>query len=184
MDKYKNFKDLSENENEKKDYKIYLRNNGTDLVIIGIHGGQIEPGTEEIVRKIAGDDLSFYIFSGNKETQHITSTNFDEKTCLDLVTKSKKAVSIHGKRGLDEFVMLGGLDNNLVKKTDYKLSSVGFSVVPPDDNVSGSQKNNICNKGSSGEGLQVEISRGLRNVLMKDEAKMKLFSQGVRKSIL
>lgn len=182
-DIYKNFRELSTKSPEVFDYKIDFEDRGTDFVVIGIHGGQIEPGTEEIVRSISGSDVSYYLFLGNERTQHITSTHFDEENCLSLVSKSKGVISIHGKKGSEEFVMLGGLDNGLISKTELSLKGAGFVVLPTENNVGGIEPDNICNRGSSGKGLQIEVSRGLRDSLVQDPEKMRHFSQAVRKLV-
>ncbi|MDO8451348.1 MAG: poly-gamma-glutamate hydrolase family protein [bacterium] len=177
---YKNFKELPAQKPGSFDYKIDFEDRGTDSVVIGIHGGEIEPGTEEVVRAISGSDLSYYLFLGGERTQHITSTHFDEENCVNLVSKSKNVISIHGKKGVEEFVMVGGLDNDLVSKIEIALKAAGFTILPASNGIGGIEPNNICNKGSSGKGLQLELSRGLRDSLIQDSEKMGRFSQIIR----
>ena len=179
-DIYRNFRELPAQKLEGFDYKIDFEDRGTDSVVIGIHGGQIEPGTEEVVRAISGSDLSYYLFLGGERTQHITSTRFDEKNCVNLVSKSKNVISIHGKTGSEEFVMLGGLDSDLISKAEPALKEAGFAVLLATDGVGGIESNNICNRGSSGKGLQLELSRGLRDLFVQDPEKMKFFAQIIR----
>ncbi|MDP1689595.1 MAG: poly-gamma-glutamate hydrolase family protein [bacterium] len=174
---YENFQELSEKETG---YSIECEDRSTDFAIVGIHGGQIEPGSEEVVRAIAGTDLSFYLFLGNESRQHITSTHFDEKDCLDLISKSKKVISIHGEKGSEEFVMLGGLDKDLIAKAERGLTDAEFTVIPPASNVRGNEENNLCNRCTSGKGLQIEMSRGLRDSLVQDQARMNAFAQIIR----
>lgn len=182
-EKYRNFQELESGIEKNPDYKIELHDRGTDFVIMGIHGGEIEPGTEEVVRAIAGSDISSYLFLGADRSQHITSTHFDEESCIDLLSKSKKAISIHGKKGMDEFVMLGGLDDGLISKAEQALQENGFKIIPTADGVAGIEPTNICNRGSSGKGLQIEMSRGLRDSLVQDSAKMESFAQIIRSLI-
>lgn len=182
-DQYKNFQELFANETEGVDYKIETEDRGTDFAIIGIHGGEIEPNTEKVVRAIAGTDLSFYIFLGNAEHQHITSIHFDEKRCIDLVSKSKKVISIHGKKGDGEFVMLGGLDDDLISGATQALQEAGFEIDPTASNVTGTEPSNICNRCLSGKGLQVEMSKGLRDSLAQDDSRMERFTQIIRNLI-
>ncbi len=179
-DRYKSFQELSASEMESVDSKIETEDRGTDFSIVGIHGGEIEPGTEEVVRAIAGANISFYIFLGNTEHQHITSIHFDEERCVDLVSRSKKVISIHGKKGDGEFVMLGGLDDDLISRATHMLREAGFEIDPSASNVTGTEPSNICNRCSSGKGLQIEMSRGLRDSLVQDSAKMENFARIIR----
>ncbi len=85
-------------------YKILkgLISRGTDLVIVTPHGGGIEPGTTEIVRALAGADLSYYLFQGLKPNDnlaalHITSSNFDEPQCVALLRAAAMTVAVHGE---------------------------------------------------------------------------------------
>lgn len=179
-DLYKNFQELASKNVEGVDYTITREDRGSDFAVIGIHGGEIESGTAEIVSAITKENLSLYIFSGTKKEQHITSTRFDEKECIDLVSKSQKIISVHGKKGKDEYVMLGGLDEKLISKLSTSLSLSGFKTIEPTNDVAGMQKNNICNMGISGSGLQLELSKGLRDSLVKDPKKMEKFAKIIR----
>ncbi|EHS52160.1 protein of unknown function DUF867, partial [Rhizobium sp. PDO1-076] len=88
---YPSFSELSAREIENVDYQISVVNRDSMVAVIAPHGGHIEPGTSELAQAIAGEDLSMYIFSGLRPGRHhrelhITSTNFDEKRCLDLLS--------------------------------------------------------------------------------------------------
>ena len=183
MDMYSNFQELALGRTEGVDYIIDTENRGTDVAVVGIHGGRIEPGTAEIVRAIAQDDLSYYILIGKQEGQHITSIRFDEDRCMDLIARSRTVVTIHGKKGAEAVVMLGGRDADLISKAEEALKKAGFTVLPTDEALEGDQKENICNKGSSGKGMQVEISRGLREILFHDTARRTRFAQAVRSTL-
>jgi phage replication-related protein YjqB (UPF0714/DUF867 family) len=180
-EKYRNFNELSSERREGLDYKIEIHDRGTDFVVLGIHGGEIEPGTEEVVRAIAGEGISSYVFLGSDRTQHITSANFDEPSCLALLAKCKEAISIHGKKGDGEFIMLGGLDSELVSKAEQALREHGFTIIPT--TFEAKQESNICNRASSGKGLQMEMSRALRDSLTTDLEKMSMFVKIIRNLI-
>jgi phage replication-related protein YjqB (UPF0714/DUF867 family) len=180
VDRYKNFAELSAATLLGVDYSIETEDRGTSAAILGIHGGRIEPATAEVVRAVAGTDLSYYLFIGHHSDLHITSVHFDEPICNKLVSKSKKVVTIHGKEGIEEFIMLGGLDTELISKTRDALIDAYFSIVAVTPAVAGDEEANICNKGLSGKGLQIELSRGLRDTLYRDSAKMTTFAQAVR----
>jgi len=74
---------------------------GSNTIIVAPHGGAIEPGTSEVAREVANNDLSLAIFEGikprNNDRLHITSTNFDEPRCVALVQESDTVVAIHGE---------------------------------------------------------------------------------------
>ncbi len=179
-DTYSDFQELLTRETEGVDFTIEIEDRNTDTVIVGIHGGFIEPDTELVVREIAGTDLSYYLFLGKERYQHITSSHFNEERCLHLVSKSKTVISIHGKQGEEAFVMLGGLAEPLIHKASKVLREEGFNVQQPEPDVMGESVGNICNKGITGEGLQIELSRGLRNLFLNDKQQLVIFAKIIR----
>lgn len=184
IDAYVNFQDLAAHEKEGSDYLIEYEDRGTDIAILGIHGGEIEPDTEVVARSLAGEDLSYYLFLGNAERLHLTSIHFDEPLCLALVGKSRSAISIHGKSGDGEFMMLGGLDDTLIRTASLHLLAAGFELKSTEQGVLGTELQNICNKGASGKGLQIEMSRELRTSLAGNEARMVSFCGAIRAAVL
>lgn len=179
-DKYRDFQELRSFEKEGTDFRIETFTRPSPVCVIAIHGGRIEPGTAEIARAIAGDRHSLYIFSGLKDARnfslHITSGRFDEPRALDLVSRSEKTISVHGEKGEGAYVMIGGLDHELIKKAKDSLEWSGFMVLPARDDLKGGSIENICNRCRSGKGLQLEISRGLRDELMRDGGQLRVFS--------
>ena len=115
MDKYKCFSELIEAEKEGIAFEVSIVDiESSQTVIVAPHGGGIEPGTSEIAREIANDDLSLAIFEGKKSsgnsTLHLTSANFDEPRCLSLIKKKDFVISIHGEGSNSAIVFLGGKD--------------------------------------------------------------------------
>ena len=172
-DKYKNFADLAQHEDAGKDYQVRVRRARPAFAIVAPHGGGIEPGTSEIADGIAAATHSFYAFDGLKAKKnadlHITSTRFDEPLCLLLLTNSAVVVTLHGEQSEDgEGVFLGGLDESLGEQIDSALSEQGFDVrVHPNPNLQGHEKRNVCNRGTSGAGVQLELSRSVRETLFE-----------------
>lgn len=112
-DRYRTFKDLSAIEQFGVDYLIRAKDRGSLSVNLAPHGGWVEPDTSEIAESIAGMDLSFHAFdalrAGAHGDFHITSHRFDEPKALDLVSRSRIAVAIDGRRNdSNEAVWLGG----------------------------------------------------------------------------
>jgi phage replication-related protein YjqB (UPF0714/DUF867 family) len=114
---------------------------------------------------------------------HITSTNFDEPIALTIVPRHSIVVAIHGLRGEQEFVEVGGLDTKLQSEIISNLRSSEFNCRKAKV-CAGASIYNICNRGSSGKGVQLEISRALRDLLDSDDDCMNVFSASVRRSIV
>lgn len=148
-------------------YRISLRETGSSTVIVAPHGGGIEPGTSDMCLGIAGEDLSWYQFEGRKAAGngdlHITSSNFDEPRCLALIGSCRSAVTVHGEGCNSEAVYVGGLHLPTIGFLHSSLAEAGFDVREhANANLQGRHPRNICNLGTSGEGVQLEVSRGLR----------------------
>ncbi len=167
-DRYKDFGDLASHETENSDFQVRSQERHGAAAIIAPHGGGIEPGTSELAEAIASPDLSFYAFEGIKRNNngvlHITSSRFDEPKALALVTASPRVVALHGEQDCrDEVVFLGGLDKRLGRRIEAELQAVGFVVEIHDDPyLQGVEKSNICNRGQSSRGVQLELSQPLR----------------------
>jgi len=101
-----------------------------------------------------------------------------------LVAKCDVVVAVHGLAGAREGIDVGGLDEALRDKIAANLKSAGFNTkaVATGDHAAISL-NNICNRGRRGLGAQLEITRGLRDKLMRDESLMKTFAEAVRHAI-
>lgn len=167
-DKYKNFADLALHEKD-SDYRVRSELRRDATAVIAPHGGGIEPGTSELAEAIAVAGLSFYAFEGIKtngnRVLHITSSRFDEPKALALVAASPAVVALHGELDCpDQVVFRGGVDKELGKRIQAALEAAGFAVRIHDDaNLQGVDKNNICNRGQSGQGVQLELSQPLRH---------------------
>ena len=167
IDKYVNYEELRNREKLNKDYRISWRKGKTNSIIIAPHGGNIEPGTTELADAIAGKIHSFYTFEGVKPTTnselHITSTSFDEPQGIKLVKESTNVLALHGCTGGDEMVYVGGLDKALKENIQKKLVQSGFRTGEHDNpELQGMNPYNICNRGKKGQGVQLELSAGLR----------------------
>jgi phage replication-related protein YjqB (UPF0714/DUF867 family) len=170
-DTYSCFAELQNHENQNKDYKISISDVGSGITIIAPHGGKIEPGTSDIAKKIARQRFNCYCFEGikkeNNRRLHITSHNFDEPTAVKIISGSLTVVAIHACTGNDRFVYLGGLDNLLKAVIADELESRGIIVPKGHGKFKGLNPDNICNRGANKKGVQLEITRGLRDDLNK-----------------
>lgn len=171
-DKYNSYSKLRQCERENEDYFVVMEKRESDVLIIAPHGGKIEPGTSEIAKEIAGEHFSVYCFEGNKPKNnrelHITSTNFDEPRAVDMVKTSQVVIAIHGSCHNEQIIYVGGLRNNLKHQIIKALAKVGFTAEAGQGHLAGRESKNICNRGITKEGLQLEISNGMRRAMFKD----------------
>ena len=171
MDKYANFRQLSENETEGVDFRVATRTRkAARTAVVAPHGGAIEPGTTELALSVAGSELNYATFeglkaSGNRDL-HITSTRFDEPKCLNVVSRSRYVLTLHGEGSGAIVAYIGGLDEQLADAIGKKLEANGFATAVHDNvALAGNSAQNICNKGTRGMGVQLELSKGLRRTL-------------------
>ena len=170
MQPYRSFKALRENEVEGKDYRIHFREGKTGILVMAPHAGDIEPATGELADAIAGSEHSFYGFWGlkakNNSVLHIDSTRFDEPLAVDLVRKSQTVLTIHGSKESQKIIFVGGRNTEFKQVIQNDLQQLG---IPLDESsrLPGIKLENLCNRSRSGQGVQLEISAGLRREFYK-----------------
>ncbi len=173
MDKYRNYEDLKKQEIPGVDFEILTRNGPSSIAIMAPHGGGIEPGTAEIADTAAGNEHTFYAFRGLKKRDnrilHIASKNFDEPIALKVARQVETVVAIHGCRGPQDTVYIGGLNSDLMAGIKDRLIEAGFSAeFIKEQSLRGRRPENICNQCRSGQGLQLELPRGLREKMLEN----------------
>ena len=169
-DKYRNYQELRAHEQLGADFRIYTREADASVGIIAPHGGKIERGTSELAKAIAGTDYRIYCFEGakadNNSLLHLTSTNFDEPQCLQLVAGCDCVIAVHGCSEGGRTIFLGGRDIVLRDAIRGKLAAAGFTTgIHPDANLHGTALGNICNRGRRKRGVQLEIGPDLRDTI-------------------
>ena len=181
------FKELAHREVENQDYRIRIELRDPRVLIMAPHGGKIEPTTAEIAAAIAADNYSFYCFEGLKTDSrllHIESHLFDEPCALQVVQKADVVITIHGQIDQkEEFVMVGGLNDSLRSEITRELEGAGFKTRVPTERLMGTDSQNICNRGKLRRGVQLEVSRKVRDLLRTDENKLQKFASAVRNAI-
>ena len=185
---YQSFKELADHEVEGQDYRIRIELRDPCGLIMARHGGKIEPATSEIAEAIADMDYSFYGFEGVKadgnSVLHIESHLFDEPCALQAVEKANIVVTVHGQIDQKkEFVMIGGLNTCLRSAIEHQLEVSGFQTRRPAKRLMGTDPMNICNRGKSRQGVQLEISRKVRDLLRTNKGQFQIFVNAVRKGI-
>ena len=166
-----------------EDYRIVIRDVGSPVTVIAPHGGKIEPNTAEIAKGIAGDRYNCYCFEGIKKENngglHITSHKFDEPRALQILSESIAVVAIHACTGNHATVYLGGLDAALKEILARELNARNIQTATDHSGFQGRNPDNICNRGITRMGVQLEISRDLRD----NPEKRKLIAEAVKASL-
>jgi phage replication-related protein YjqB (UPF0714/DUF867 family) len=185
---YGSFGELSVHETEGQDYVIRICLRNSPFLVMAPHGGKIEPGTAKIVEAIAGDDHSFYSFEGIKadgnNVLHVQSHLYDEPWAIEAVKRVEIVVTVHGHADReDPFVMMGGLDTLLKSEIEHELRKAGYPIREATQGLKAIDPINICNRGRSGKGVQLEVSRKLRDSFRSDEGCLREFADVVRQGI-
>ncbi|MEJ2690543.1 MAG: poly-gamma-glutamate hydrolase family protein [Deltaproteobacteria bacterium] len=170
MDKYASFQQLKDAESN---YSTTCENRKTIIAVYAPHGGRIDLGSSEIAEEIARGDFSIYHFQGKKsrgnKDLHLASEKFDEPEALQLAEETEIILAIHSCDSQSDKIYIGGLHDALRGEIDKALKSSGFqTILAPPDALAGRHPNNICNRGRSGEGVQLEICKGLRSKMFGD----------------
>jgi phage replication-related protein YjqB (UPF0714/DUF867 family) len=170
-DGYNSFAELSRHEKEGVDFRINLRSGTSGIAVVAPHGGGIEPGTTRIARAIAGGEHTFYSFeglkvSGNKRL-HLTSTQFDEPIGINAIKAANAVLAIHGCKEPKAVIYIGGLNLEFRKRISEVLELAGFTV-GEHAGLMGGNPQNLCNRGKSGGGVQLEVSSGLRHLMFAE----------------
>jgi phage replication-related protein YjqB (UPF0714/DUF867 family) len=187
-DKYANFAALARAEREGIDFRVRIKDRNSRVTIIAPHGGGIEPGSSQVAEAMAGEDYNFCCFealkpSGNREL-HITSTKFDEPRCVALVEKAEHVVAVHGYASAQRLVYMGGLDHSLRGAIADALQQDGFKTdATTPARLAGTSPHNICNRGKRNAGVQLELSRSLRDELIAAPDHFAQFIRAARNAI-
>ena len=185
---YKSFQEIKDQEVEGRDFRIRTHLRSSPILVMAPHGGKVEPGTTEIAEAIVDMDYSFYSFEGLKtegnHVFHIESHLYDEPLALEAVGKAEIVITLHGQKDQeDAFVMIGGLHTQLGSEIKYWLETTGFQARPPTKELSGTDPMNICNRGTSGRGVQLEVSRKVRDLLRTNPNHLQAFADAVRRAV-
>ncbi|MFP4308779.1 MAG: poly-gamma-glutamate hydrolase family protein [Desulfococcaceae bacterium] len=187
-DRFSSFAELSRHMREGVDFEIRLSRGKWPVVIVAPHAGRIEPGTGRIARAIAGKEFSVYEFRGIRPSEnwklHLTAHQFDEPRCLAALQLAHLAVTIHGVKGEEPFVMVGGKAVGLVETIADSLSEAGVPAREPTGLLRGLHPSNLCNRGHAGRGVQIEASAELRRSMMTDGPRRNRFASAVRSPLL
>lgn len=166
-DTYTSFAELDVHETHGTDYRVrMIERRDAPVVILAPHGGGIEIGTSQLAARIARGRHSLFLFEGLKPAWqnrglHITSHRFDHPLCVELVSRNPVTLAVHGCKG-ESRIYVGGLDMELKALLAARLMDAGFPATAADHPYMGLNPQNICNRGSRGRGVQIELTRDFR----------------------
>lgn len=165
---FRSFADMAAAYERDRDYRIVQRQRpGSAVAIMAPHGGSIEAHTSDIAREIAGQEFNLYLFedllkAGNFVALHLPSALFDEPVCFALLAHCQQVVSVHGCGDVGEVVLLGGQDAGLRDAIASRLRAQGMHCSDAPTGLDALAPRNLCNRGRSVAGVQVELSLELR----------------------
>lgn len=192
---YNSFAELAASE-EGADYTIKTTDLGSETTILALHGGGIERGTSELVEALNGyGKYNTYLFEGLKVTDNgslfLRAINFDEPTAVSLVQDSAYTLSVIGATGDEEITYIGGQNKLLAELIRLHLINKGYKVetlsVP--ERIAGVMDSNIVNKNKLLNdsyqlgGVQIAISKGLRDELVTDARILNDYSDSIHKAL-
>jgi phage replication-related protein YjqB (UPF0714/DUF867 family) len=171
MAPYGSYEELQIHESLGTDYGIRCCWGCSQIAIMAIHGGGIEPGTAEIAQAVAGDRHTFYAFCGLKHSGnaglHISSRKFDEPLGVHIASQASVVITVHGCRDAKAVTYVGGRHHQLKARITAALTAAGFRALDA-MRLPGINPKNICNAGRCGMGVQLEISQAMRRLLFHD----------------
>lgn len=159
---------------EHRDIQEYLRLGGP-LGLIAIHGGGIEPGTEEIARFVAyHSGATLYVYAGRRSAGNLPLHRPSHKMKIEerplvvrFLNHVDTAISIHGHGRSESQAYVGGLHQSMVKRF-VELARPALSqyewisdpkIIPLE--IRGQSPSNIVNL-PPGQGMQLELPKHLR----------------------
>ncbi|AOY78086.1 poly-gamma-glutamate hydrolase family protein [Clostridium formicaceticum] len=192
---YSNFAELYAFE-DAAEYIIKTTDIGRDTTILAIHGGGIQRGTSELVEALKGyGKYNTYLFEGLKTTNNgslfLKAINFDEPEAVRLVKNSDYTVSVIGVASDNEVTYIGGQNKILAELIKLHLINKGYKVetlsIP--DRIAGVMNSNIVNKNKLFNdsyqigGVQIAISKGLRDKFVTDSSILNDYSSSINEAL-
>jgi phage replication-related protein YjqB (UPF0714/DUF867 family) len=148
---------------------------GGSLGLVAVHGGGIEPGTEEIARFVAHHSgASLYVYAGRRSKGNLSlhrpshRIKFqDRPLVMQFLNHVNMAISIHGHGRNERCAYVGGLHQAMVHQF-VEVAQAALShyewifapeSIPPE--IRGRNPNNIVNLPPA-QGMQLELPKDLR----------------------
>jgi phage replication-related protein YjqB (UPF0714/DUF867 family) len=171
---------------EGRDYRVEALARGSPVAVFAIHGG-IEPGTARVARALAGADWNLFVFQAlgkdiPSEALHVTSRHFNDPRALQLARSSLLGISIHGEKDSGSIACIGGLNAPLRQAVAQSLRAIGIDAQEPCSRFPALALDNIANVPRD-HGIQIEMTKSLRNGLVRDQDRLARFAEAVREAV-
>ena len=145
------------------------------VAVFALHGGGIEPGTEQVARYLAENtDATVYIFSGRRGSANrklripsYRSLRKGSRLLAEVLARVRVAISIHGHGRPTPDIYLGGSNDRLIERTHDLLEAhlPKYRVVSDPSSMErayrANDSRNIVNVPRFG-GVQLELPASLR----------------------
>ncbi len=170
MDRFKTMTELILRLRPEGHYSIAaVEDRSSRVKLFAPHGGSIEPCTGRIVAELAGPDFDHYVFRGEMSrdchaTLHVTSVNYDEPICERMVRSAITALSVHGSKGSEPAIGVGGGNGDYSQRLGDILVREGYPAGPTAAGLGGANPDNFINRCALA-GVQLELSAGFRRTL-------------------
>jgi undecaprenyl-diphosphatase len=99
LDHYPSYTALVASEKEGRDFSVEVNDRGSEFLVMAIHGGTLENGTDDLGVLVADGKQSSYFFrvkAKDARRLHVTATHFNDPRLIALAEKSRVCVSLHG----------------------------------------------------------------------------------------
>ena len=170
-----------------RDFRVAFGDSRIELgLLVAPHGGGIEPGSSEIMRTVAElggwawYEFAGFLRQGNKDALHMASTDFDEPTLRSMLPQTAFILAFHGAtEDREPAVYVGGKWTQgrqiVTESINAVLGEHGIRAVDAMDpavpaHLRGLDDLSITNQGKRAAGVQLEFSRGARNVLFPPDS--------------
>lgn len=151
------------------DYEIEVMERGSPFCIVAVHGGGIDPLTEELARAVSGRAHSLYLLRSLKpeicDQLRIPARRYKEMRLDNMMQRSKAALSIVGCACNDVAVHLGGQNRQLKEILKTYLVEQGFETGSPVTPGASHSPTRFYNRADQG-GIQIELGKELRASLL------------------
>lgn len=102
------------------------RKRNSNVIIVALHGGNLEKGTTELTKLVAHPHrYNYYYFTVLNHTKperfHVASSHYNDQTLPNMLKSKDVAFSIHWAKGNEYVIYLGGLDTPLKQFIKYEL---------------------------------------------------------------
>lgn len=169
---------------EGRDFAVKYELRPSPVAVFAIHGGNIEGGTSELARAVAGDDYSYYLFEayGKKARKfHVTAAKFDDPPALEIAAASRLGLAMHVQKGDSLSICVGGSNEEAAAMMADMLAAEGYAAEYPCKRLPGKSPKNIVNRTELG-GVQFEITFPQIKKIVKNRKKLHNFAQKMRKT--